>query len=77
MKRVTQWSVDDNRCIRGQCEGRFVITSPVMKIEGKVVTTRSGSNYHLAEQNDFLKEDQLEQLGRMLQERANRETTNG
>lgn len=55
MKRITDWFIDSHGSIRGSVidsEDRFVTvitTSRVVKRDGNVVTTRSGSHYQLLE----------------------------
>lgn len=55
MRRINDWLIDSFGCIHGTVvdpEGAFVTrisTSRVVKRDGNIITTRSGSNYELLE----------------------------
>ena len=58
LKLITEWFIRGGR-ICGFCNGGPIGTSPVVSLEGDVVTTKSGSTYQLGEVGQW---DELRKL---------------
>lgn len=62
VKTIDQWSTwkspfeapeVGNPCIQGVCEAKAIRTSRVVSFRGRIVTTRSGSQYELGEPDEL------------------------